>query len=284
MLYRRLSVSFFVLVLAVAIAQSAWSDAPGDIRIVAPYAGWLTNVYERSSDMGDIELTDTGLMLGLYAQWIRRGSFQGNMFLYHAPDVNYATLWGLHSNVDFYFDIGPLRNLVVGGGLELLTLDIDAGDNVDVVQPGTGTSVTLQDFALQTAIIAPFLRAGKQYPLSSDRAQLVIFPWAGAELDIVRGDLEFVVPAPPGMQQEIDLDDERLYALAGINLRSTLFRFIQLDAKYSAAFTRHTYLPRASLMANLFFTRNLGLSYRFSYMKNSAGSNMYHLLGTVVTF
>lgn len=280
MFYRRVPVLLCLLFLSVVTVQPVRAEAPRDIRIVAPYAGWLTNVYERSSDMGDIELTDTGLMLGLYAQWIRPGSFQGNVFLYHAPDVNYATLWGLHSNVDFYFGIGPLRNLVVGGGLELLTLDIDAGDNVD----------NLQDFALQTAIIAPFLRAGKQFPLSNDWAQLVIFPWAGAELDIVRGDLEFVVPAgaPPQppfpVEQDIDLNDESVYALAGINLRSTLFRFLQLDAKYSAAFTPHTYLPRTSLMANVFFTRNLGLSYRFSSMKNSAGSNLYHLLGVVATF
>ena len=248
---------------------------PGDIRIVAPYAGWVTSVYEREHDPEDIELKDTDLMLGLYAQWIRPRSFQANVFLYHAPDVNYASLWGLHSNLDFYFNAGPVQNLVAGGGLELITINIDAGDNVE----------PLQDFELQTSVVAPFLRAGKQFPLANDWAELVIFPWAGAELDFVRGDLSFFVPFPfPGQTVKTDLDETDLYALAGINLRSTLLRFLQLDAKYSAAFDPHSWYPRASLMTNVFLTRQLGLSYRFSYMQTSAGSTMYNIFGVVAMF
>ncbi len=248
---------------------------PGDIRIVAPYAGWVTSVYQREYDPDDIELKDTDLMLGLYAQWVRPGSFQANVFLYHAPDVNYASLWGLHSNLDFYFNAGPVQNLVAGGGLELITINIDAGDNVE----------PLQDFELQSSVVAPFLRAGKQFLLAGDRAELVIFPWAGVELDVVRGDLSFVVPfPPPGQTVKTDLDETDLYALAGINLRSTLLRFLQLEAKYSAAFDPHSWYPRASLMTNVFFTRQLGLSYRFSYMQTSAGSTMYNIFGVVAMF
>ncbi|TVQ35692.1 MAG: hypothetical protein EA384_15885 [Spirochaetaceae bacterium] len=259
---------------------------PRDIRIVAPYAGRVTSVYQRDSDYGDIELKDSDLMLGLYTQWIRPGSFQANMFVYHAPDVNYASLWGLHSNLDFYVTLGLLRNMVIGGGLELISITIDAGDNITVeTQSGTAR---LEDFELQSSIVVPFLRAGKQFPLSNRWAELVIFPWAGAEIDFIRGDLSFTVPPgdpfPPAVEVETDLDDTSLYALAGINLRSTLLRFVQLDAKYSAAFDPYTWYPRASLMTNVFFTRNLGVSYRFSYMQTSAGSTLYNIFGVVATF
>ncbi|TVR05656.1 MAG: hypothetical protein EA403_02045 [Spirochaetaceae bacterium] len=257
---------------------------PTDIRIVAPYAGFVTSVYERESANGDIRLKDTDLMLGLYAQWIRPGKFQANAFLYHAPDVNYASLWGLHTNVDFYFALGEIENLVIGGGVQFLMIDIDAGDNIVSVSP-MGTEVNLQDFTLRTSVVAPYLRTGRQVPFGDARTNVVIFPWVGGEVNFVGGDVSFGLPfPPPGTTIDESIDDIDLYALAGINVRANLWRFLQIDAKYSAAFDPYTFLPRASIMTNVFFTRNLGVSYRFSAMESSAGSTVYHIFGVAGAF
>ncbi len=272
-----------VCFLGVAISSAA--AQPTDIRIVAPYAGFVTSVYQRESGSGDIRLEDTDLMLGLYAQWIRTGTFQANAFLYHAPDVNYSSLWGLHTNVDFYFSLGEIENLVIGGGVQLLTLDIDAGNNIVAVSP-MGAEVNLQDFSLKTTVVAPYLRTGRQYPFGDARTNVVIFPWVGGEVNLVGGDVSFGLPIgpPPGMQIDESIDDTDLFALAGINVRATLWRFLQIEARYSAAFDPNTFLPRASVMTNVFFTRNLGVSYRVSAMESSTGSTVYHLFGLAGMF
>lgn len=264
------AVCFLVATISGAAAQSR------DIRIVTPYAGFVTNEYQRETDSGNIGLKDTDLMLGLYGQWIRTGAFQANAFLYHAPDVNYATLWGLHTNVDFYFSLGEIENLVIGGGVEFLTIDIDAGDNVN----------GLQDFGARTTVVAPYLRTGRQFPFGDARTNVVIFPWVGGEIDFVRGDVSFGLPFPPpfGTQVDESIDGTELYALTGLNVRATLWRFLQIDAKYSAAYDPYTFLPRASVMTNVFFSRNLGVSYRFSAMESSAGSTVYHIFGLAGVF
>jgi hypothetical protein len=248
-----------------------------DIRIIAPYAGFISNVTEREAGGSEIVLEDTDLMLGLYAQWIRPGGFQGNVFLYHAPDVNFSKLWGFHSNLDFYFSIGEIDNLVIGGGLELISIHMDAQNEI----PG------LQNFTLQTTVVAPYLRVGRQFPFGDTRTNLVIFPWVGGEVDIVRGNVSFFVPIPfdpPGIDVTERLDATDLYGLAGINLRATLWHFLQVDAKYSGAFDAYTFLPRASVMVNGYFTRTVGLSYRFSVMETTAGDSRYHIFGVSLVF
>jgi hypothetical protein len=269
---RQLPFPAICVLLMFASAQAVFAQAR-DIRIVAPYAGWVNNVYVQASAGGDITLDDTDLMIGLYAQWIRPGSFQANLFAYHAPEVNYAALTGLHGSLDLYFDIGPLQDLVIGGGAELVSLDLDAGANI----PG------LALFELQNLVTAPFLRAGKQFAFKAGHAELVALPWAGAELDFARGDIAL---DPLGLAPLVtmDIDETDLYALVGLNLRLVLMRFVQIEAKYSAAFDDQNLYSRASAMANVFVTRNLGLSYRFSYMETSSGSTMYHILGAAFMF
>ena len=266
-------------------SSPAGEAQPRDIRIIAPYAGLVRSVVDAGAGDHDLELKDTDLMLGLYTQWIRPGAFQANVFAYHAPDVNYTALWGLHSNLDFYFNAGPVQNLVLGGGLELISLDIDAGDNIEVTS--NGTTAALQAFELTNLISVPFLRAGKQWQVGSGPLEAVIFPWAGAELLMQRGEVSFLRPdGPPGtfvaVEEDIDSTDPK--ALSGLNLRLSLFRFLQLDGKYSLAFDTSDLHQRASLMANLFFTRNLGVSYRWSYTETGAGSTLYNIFGVVVTW
>lgn len=260
---------------------------PQDIRIVAPYGGWVTNQIARESKEGDFELTDTDVMFGLYAQWIRPRSFQGNLFFYHAPDVNYSTLWGLHSNLDIYTDLGPVSDMVFGGGLELITFEVDAGDNIKVVSP-MGTA-KVENFELRNTVIAPFLRTGKQFPIAAKNLEALVFPWAGAEYTMQSGEISFTVPPPPfpGSQPvnvNSEIDEADIHALVGLNARAILYRFFQVDAKYSLALGADEVYNRVSLMANVFFSRNLGTSWRFSYMETSAGYTQYNLLGLVIMF
>ena len=69
-----------------------------------------------------------------------------------------------------------------------------------------------------------------------------------------------------------------------MNIRASLYHFLQLDLKYSGAFTIEEYHHRVTTMLNAFFTRNWGVSYRFSYTGTSATDNMYHLLGVAYIF
>ena len=123
---------------------------------------------------------DTSLMEGLFFQWVDTERFLFNAFVYHSAEVNYSTLIGGHLIGDVYFWANPLGRAVAGAGLELIRLDMDAGD-------AFGPVVT--DFQLPTTFIIPYLRAGHTFLFGSrDRVQLSVFPWAGAELDIARGD------------------------------------------------------------------------------------------------
>jgi hypothetical protein len=136
--------------------------------------------------------------------------------------------------------------------------------------------------------IAPFLRTGRQFPIAAENVDAVVFPWAGAEYTIQTGDLSFTVPPPfPGgapVGVEVDIDEADPHALVGLNARATLYRFFQVDVKYSLAFDSNEAYSRVSLMTNVFFTRNLGASWRFSYMETSAGYTQYNLLGLVAMF
>ncbi len=276
-----------MLVVLTLVAAAPDLDAQSrDIRIIAPYGGWVTNELVREDDQGNLELIDSDLMMGLYAQWIRPGSFQGNVFLYHAPDVNYSTLWGLHSNLDVYFDLGPVTDVVFGGGLELITFEIDAGDNIEF-ETDNG-ELAVEDFELTNTVIAPFLRAGKQFPIVAENVDAVVFPWAGAEVSMQRGELEFIIPpmffGGEPLENDLEIDQTDVLGLVGLNARATLYRLFQIDVKYSLAFGEDDVYNRVSLMTNVFFTRNVGASWRFSYMETSAGFTQYNLLGLVAMF
>ncbi len=260
------------------------SQSPADLRIIAPYGGTVTNTLEVERPGGDgLELEDSGAMLGLYVQWIRAGSFQGNLFGYFSPEVNYSTLLGLHSNFDRYFDIGPLRNLVLGGGLELISIDTDAADAID----------GLDAFSMRNTIIAPFARTGKQFGFGPAWLDATVFPWAGGEVALQRGEIELTPTAssngssggPPGpIEIEQEIDETDWYGLAGVNLRATIARVVQLDGKFHVAFDEDDRYRRGSLMMNVFVTHNFGLSWRFSHMETSAATTRYHIFGFVVLF
>lgn len=258
-----------IVVLLALLAGAAGAE---DIRIVAPYLGVATNVYSDSSY--GIDITDSKLMEGLYFQWINTDLFQANAFLYHSADINYSQLWGGHLIADFYVLKDALGKVVLGAGLEVMSLDLDAGSAFP----------PLTKFKLPTTLYVPYARAGHYFYLNpATSLQISVLPWAGAQYQVTRGSVSFVPPGPPSTFTQ-SIDDETLYAMAGLNVGVTFMHFIEVEAKYHATFNQTDYLSTFDGMVNFFFTRNWGLTYRYKYMQETNGSTSYHIFGVAYVF
>jgi hypothetical protein len=250
-----------------------------DIRVVVPYLGAASNIYQKTDPNYAIDWDDTKLMEGLFFQWVNPDRFQANAFVYHSADINYSQLWGGHLIGDFYVWSNPLGKAAVGGGVEVIHLAIHAGD--------AESAQFIFDFNFPLTVTVPYLRAGHYFYLGSrSRVLLSIFPWAGAEYDITRGhqSLYAAPPGPPVTYVDVDVADETLYGIAGLSVGATLFHFIELQAKYKATFNAEDLLHTVDAMANFFFTRHWGLSYRFKYMQTTDGSTSYHIGGIAYVF
>jgi hypothetical protein len=246
------------------------------ITLAAPYVGWVTNTYENADYK--LNLEDSGFLAGMYLQSINTSLYQWNAFAYYSPDVNYSTLWGGHFIVDFY-PIGDfLGKYLVGAGVEVIRIDMDAGNNIK----------PLEGFTLTNTILIPYARVGKYFVFGMGPLQISILPWVGATYESVTGNVKFSAQFanPPGPKTKVDetFDDSAWYATAGINLKLTLFRFIDVEGKYQATFDGDVYHPSYSVIANAFFSRNWGLSYRYKYMETSGGSDAYNLFGVAYVF
>ena len=243
-----------------------------DIRIVAPYLGIATNVY--SDTQYGLDITDSKLMEGIYLQWINTDFFQANVFFYHSADINYSQLWGGHAIADFYVLRDALGKVALGAGLEVMSLDLDAGSAFP----------PLTKFTLPTTLYIPYVRAGHYFYLSPAKSlQVSVFPWAGAEYQVTRGSISFVPPGPPSTFTQ-SIDDETLYALVGLNIDVTFMHFIEVEAKYHATLNQADHLSTFDGMVNVFFTRNWGVSYRYKYMQQTNGSTSYHIFGVACAF
>jgi hypothetical protein len=262
--------------MTIVIAVSAAVGAPAeDIRIVAPYLGYVKNVYENPDY--NLDLEDSSLMEGLYFQWINPDRYQWNTFLYHSADLNYSTLLGGHFIFDLYLGVQERGKFVVGSGVEYIRLDMDAGNNID----------SLFDFELLNNIIVPYARFGRYFSFGNDRINASVLPWAGIQPEWVKGDISFNFggpspPLPPPVDEKFD--EYYTFGIAGINLSVSLFRFITVDAKYRATFNDDEYLSTVDSMVNFFFTRHLGLSYRFKYSESTSGTTSYHIGGIAYVF
>lgn len=134
---------------------------------------------------------------------------------------------------------------------------MDAGDEIE----------GLDNFTLLNNIYVPFARAGRYFYFSYDPVYISVLPWVGFQSEFVRGELAF--------KEKIASDE--LFAIAGLNVKATIFRFIEVEAKYKATFNADEYLNTVSGMLNVFITRNLGISYRMKYFETTVGSNLYHM-------
>lgn len=285
--YSKRTVSIPVLVLGIVCfgAFSIPHVSAETITIAAPYAGWVTNTYENAEYK--LNLEDSGFLAGFYLQSINPSLFQWNAFAYYSPDVNYSTLWGGHFIVDFY-PIGDfLGKYLVGAGVEVIRIDMDAGNNIQV-PAGPSTTTTLEGFSLTNTILIPYARVGKYFVFGMGPAQISILPWVGATYESVQGTIQFSAqfgpPSVPKTLVDSTFDDSAWYATAGINLKLTLFRLIDVEGKYQATFDGDVYHPTITVVANVFFSRNWGLSYRYKYMETSGGSDTYNLFGVAYVF
>jgi hypothetical protein len=266
---KSICVIVFLILIAVSTAVSANAE---DIRIVAPYLGYVNNVYENADY--SLDLDDSSLMKGLYFQWINPKRFQWNTFLYQSSDINYSTLWGGHFIFDLYLGVRERGKYVIGSGIEYIRLDMDAGNEI----------IPLSDFQLVNNIVVPYLRAGRYFLFGSDTISVSVLPWAGIQPEWVRGDISFNFggPFPPPVDQKIEEYD--LFGIAGINASVSIFHFITVDAKYRGTFNADEYFSSVDSMVNVFFTRHWGLSYRFKYSETTSGSTSYHIGGIAYVF
>ena len=97
-----------------------------------------------------------------------------------------------------------------------------------------------------------------------------------------------MVMDPPGPAPEItteeNIDNNDYLGIAGVNLKANLFHMLDLEAKYNGTFDTKVYYSTATAMANLFFTRQLGVSYRVKYMELEKGSDLYNIFGIAFVF
>jgi hypothetical protein len=258
-----------VFALVCLVAAASWAE---DIRIVAPYVGTLTDVQDVS---GVGEIDDTGLLMGLYFQWIKPEAYQWNVFTYYAPDVNYTSTIGGHLIYDRYFGHSSSGKFLVGAGLEVLRLNMDAGTNL-----GTDS------FDMTMGFLIPYARVGKYFTAKTGPANLSLLPWIGVEPQWLWGDLEMKMTIPPRPQMTIEesLDDSALYAIAGLNLKVNLYHFIDLEGKYQATFDSSDYFNTWSAIANIYVSRSWALSYRFKFMETSQGEGYQNYFGVAHVF
>jgi len=265
MTHHRSTVSKLILFLIVGFPVFA-----KDIMLVCPYAGPLTDEYR--NDEWNLKLKDTALLKGVFFQWVSPDRWQWNAFIYRSSDINYSTLWGGHFVFDRYLSAGNRGKWVIGGGMEYLRIDMDAGSNIK----------PLADFQLLNKLFIPYARFGYRFQFNPTPLKIGVMPWLGAEYQGVKGDLSMVMDPPgpaPAMPIAVEIDEDDLLAMAGLNLNVNLFHMLDVEAKYYGAFNARVQYSSASAMVNLFLTRWCGLSYRFKYMELDNGYNLYHIFG-----
>jgi hypothetical protein len=265
-----------VLLVVIVLGSASAAAQARDVRIAVPYLGVITNVYEDAEK--NLDLEETGLLAGFFFQWVNPEKYQWNAFVYHSPDINYSSIWGGHFIFDYYFAEDRLGKYLVGAGIELIQIDMDAGNSI----------VPLQNFTLTNTVTVPYVRAGKYFNFRAGPAGISVLPWAGIQPEFYTGDLEFSAvfgppPTPPTLVKE-SFDESDWYGIAGLNLKVNLFRFLDIEGKYQGTFNGDDYRSAWSALVNLFLNRSFGLSYRFKYMETSSGSDLYHLAGVAFVF
>lgn len=251
------------LLIILVLLQSVLVSAE-NIQILVPYAGYLTNSYEEYST------DDSGPMAGLFYQFVNPGSLQFNVFLYGTNELYEKPFLGAHFNGDYYIPTSENGELLLGGGLEIINLGIDITPYYEI------------DSSMMFYV--PFLRVAYQYEIfNKNSVKLSLMPWVGAQYDISRVETDvtgdFDGPGPmPTMTVSDSSDSETLQGLAGMKLGINLYHFIDISLKYKLQFSEGEYSHSIDALNNIYFTRDLGLSYRFKYSQSSS-DNTYHLLG-----
>ena len=245
----------FVIALIFTAGTTVFAE---QISTIALYGGTLHN-QENSSGS-----EDSGMITGIFAQYIDTGSFQVNDFFYFVPDVNDSSITGNHLVADYYpltFNVG---HSVVGAGYEFIRIDM-SNDTMEMLQ----------------YVNLPYIRVG-QYFNFGQTLKFSLLPWTGAGYMINTGSGSMSFPFPV----EIEINQESPYWLNGINLKMGYSHFFDVTFKYGIYYNldEKEYYNHADVSANLYLQRHYGISYRFKYSENSSGNEYYHILGALFSF
>lgn len=252
-----------ILVFTIALLTSG-SLYSQNIYNGALYGGFINN----ETDMNNTKYKDDGYMGGVYFQMINTEHFQFNDFLYGSKDINDSDTIGNH----FIFDYYPLENkfgkFVTGAGIEYINIKTDT-----------------TEIDLENNVFALYGRIGQYFNFDlNENIELKLLPWGGYQTEIIDtdGDLTIVIPGPaPDIYSDLSDNSKNHYLMSGINISITYAHFLQMKLKYNRKFDfKEKYYPDSvSAMMNVYFTKNIGLSYRFKYMEMTTGKNLYNLIG-----
>jgi hypothetical protein len=248
------------------------------IRIITPYAGLLDNELS-IENMSDLK--ESAFLGGLYFQWVNPDIGQWNVFLYRSDNINYSDIFGGHFIIDYTIPHRPLgQKYIVGTGFDYIQIDTQGE-----------VSPYLSDFSMKNHVYAPYIRGGWNPDFGNSEKKVSVLLWAGLEKDLIRGDIEFRAFMPPGMGTQAAMKHETIqsdetYGLLGINLKTTLYHFLELTAKYHRKFSvdDSSDLDSFTAQCNLYLNRHWGLSYQYKFMEVSVCTNTYHMGGIAFIF
>lgn len=262
---------FYLIVFCLLLTTTPVSAA--DFKITTPYWGVEENTYV--NDKYGLKMEDSQSTQGLYFQSVNPEKYQWNLFVYRTEDINYSDLAGVNFIFDRYFGADADVKNLIGLGMNYIRMDL-SGENIPTDTGNLGA------FQLDQEISSLYLRIGRKYDYNPGGVNCSFLPWIGGQLDQTRG-TGLVDPYGPAIIP-IKTDDDQYSWIAGINLKVDFHHFLQLEAKHSIAYNNDDTLNRSSAMANLFFTKNLGLSYRYNYHQTTVGKDSYNILGLAVLF
>lgn len=264
-----------ILLITLGLLLLAVPVLGADLTIIAPYYGTENNTY--IDNQYGLELKDSSPMKGMYIQSIDFKKYQWNLFIYQTDDINYSDISGVNFIYDRYFGSDESGKYVFGVGMNYLDINMAGSQIPTAMGP-------LDGFDMDLAVSSLYLRFGKYVNLgqTSDPVHLTILPWIGGELDHSRGTglVDFPGPGSVGFQ----INDDQYSWIAGINFRLTIYHFIDIEAKHMITYNHDQCYNKSTALVNLFFSRNLGLSYRYNIQEDSMGKDSYGLWGIVFMY
>lgn len=262
----------FGLVLAALMGWLAVPVFGESITVITPYYGTEENHYQ-NRDYG-LSLKDSQRMKGFFIQSVEPETYQWNIFLYQTQDINYSDLHGVNFIYDRYLG-KPEEKVVLGFGMNYLEMDL-AGKNVPLA------AGRLEGLYLDMSIFSPYLRIGKYYHFGEDKLRTTMLPWIGAQVDYIEGSGRVDFPGPGAI--DFTMDDDPFSWIAGVNLKLYVHRFLQIEGKYAAAYHESVFRDKHSAIVNLFFSRRLGVSYRYHHQETDTGIDSYQIFGIAMVF
>lgn len=257
-------IKFLILAATFTFSSVTTPVLADELKIITPYLGTEENTY--INETYGLELTDSQTMKGLYFQSIDSEKSQWNIFIYQTSNINSSDLAGVNFIYDHYFGTAPETKNTIGIGFNYLQMNMQA-KNV----------ANLEALAIDLDISNFYLRIGRYYFLERNTINYSFLPWFGGQLNQTRGDGRVDFPGPRAA--DITIDDDQFFWITGINVKSTIHHFLQLEAKYSVTWDHDDHYQKYSAMANLFVTRNFGFSYRFNDHETPVGKDRYHIFG-----